>query len=102
MAKRYRRRKCPPGTLMAYYGKMPGDSPDLIIAWGDGVPRCDHALLHYVFASHRMFEESPPLHDEPANKKRNTFFDELLARGYDPGTFEFRIRKLTTGTPDHG
>ena len=85
MTKRYRRRNTKPGQLQAYYGKLPHDDPDLILANGEGVPRCDRAYLYYSLGCGKFNfkgEEQP------------SFFEELKSRGYDMDTFRFSIQKL--------
>ena len=87
MAKRYRRRNTKPGQLQAYYGKLPHDEPDLILANGEGVPRCDRAYLYVVFGSDRYGYKGI------RGDKELSFFEELKARGYDMDTFRFSIQK---------
>ena len=86
-----RRPTVKPGELHVWYGRLDGDAPDVIFANGDGVPRCDRALLNYAFCSKRMaFDSTPGVRGyvfEPG------FIEELEKRGYDLSTLRFRIRK---------
>ena len=81
MAKRYRRRSPKPRELIAYLGRIDGEPPDLIFAWGDGIARCDAALLNHALTQRRAFDVGESL------------FDELKKRGYDLDTLRFSIKK---------
>lgn len=82
--KRYRSPKLKPGYLYIYYGRLEGDDPDVVYANGEGVPRCDRALLHCVMGTKRLIYDGTY---EPS------LFDELAARGYDLDTLKFSIQK---------
>lgn len=82
--KRYRRPKLKEGELRAYYGKLPGDEPDIVID-RNGIPRCDGALLYYHLATQR-FTHIP-------GEMMPCLIDELEARGYDITTLKFSIMK---------
>ena len=84
MATRYRRRNTKPGQLEAYFGKLPGDDPDLIFSNGEGVPKCDRAYLYSALGSVRFGF---------MGNKEPSFFEELKSRGYDMDTFRFSIQK---------
>jgi len=73
-----------------YYGKLPHDEPDVIYHSGDGVPRCDRTLLHWVMGSKR-----PPA--KPGDAWERSFIEELIARGYDISTLRFSINKPPNG-----
>lgn len=79
--KRYRNRIPKPGELISFYGKLKYDKPDIIYAWGDGIPRCDGSLLHYFFTGKTFDNKS--------------LIEELEARGYDIETFQFSIKLKT-------
>jgi hypothetical protein len=70
-----------------FHGRLPDESrPDVVIAWGDGCSKRDGALLHCVLASKR-----PPI--VGGREWDQSLLDELVSRGYDLTTLEFRIRK---------
>jgi hypothetical protein len=79
-----------PGQLKVQFGRLAGDTPDIIYARGDGIPRADAHLLHNVLASKRpCVDIAAPdiLSWEPS------LFDELEARGYDISTLRISIEK---------
>ena len=81
------RKKAAPGELRMFYGRLPNDSaPDVVIAWGAECSKRDGALLHYILCSKRP----PSLNGEPWEP---SLVDELVSRGYDLSTIEFRVRK---------
>ncbi|MEJ2043675.1 MAG: hypothetical protein P8X74_03740 [Reinekea sp.] len=83
--KRYRAPKAKDGELKAQWGKLPYDNPNLCYAWGDGIPKCDGRLLHYMFAGKRY---------SPIDKTwDDSFIEELEKRGYDLTTLKFSIQK---------
>lgn len=104
-AKRYRSRNAKPGELIMYYGKLPGDNPDVCYGWGgDGASKRDGALLHYMFAGKRQRQA---ISDE--DKKASggypivfdkSFLEELEVRGYDMTTLKFSIQKKAASTPE--
>jgi hypothetical protein len=74
-----------PRTMHVYHGIYErGDSPDVIFHSGNGVPRCDRALLYCIFAGRRYTWDGKP---------EKSFVEELEARGYDISTIRFSIRK---------
>lgn len=78
--KRYRRRPLVKGLLRIYYGKLPGDNPDIIYSGGEGTSKCDRALLHHVIGSERMQLDL----DRPGHYKfGKSLLQELEERGYD-------------------
>ena len=81
------RKRAKPGQLRAFYGRLPGDSPDVIYSWGDGVSKRDGHLLHAIIGS----ERPPTIPGEPWQP---SLLDMLRDRGYDLATLEFSIRKL--------
>lgn len=94
--KRLRTPKAKPGELKAQWGRLPHDDPDMVFCWGEGVPRCDGALLHYAFGSKR----ARPARTEDERKVSysgvvfdDSFIEELEKRGYDISTFKFSIMK---------
>lgn len=75
-----------PGELHVYYGKDDGGDVDMVIGWGDGVPRCDRALLYVQFGADRLNHKM---------EVEQSFAKELEARGYDITTIRFSIQKKT-------
>ena len=87
-AKRYRRRTAKPGQLIAYWGKLPGDSPDVLYAWGaGGASKADAHLIHSMLSGygHRIDDKYPAKHDG--------YLNELEARGYDLTTLRFSVER---------
>jgi hypothetical protein len=85
MAKRWRTPKAKDGELKMQYGKLPHDSPDLCYVRGDGIPKCDGRLLHYMLSGKRY---------SPVDKAWDaSFLEELEKRGYDLTTLKFSIQK---------
>lgn len=88
--KRLRAPKLRDGELRVYWGREPGDSPDVIFAWqGDPSMRRDTRLLHYHLASQRPDPNARPLF----SKMDPSLFEELDRRGYDLTTLRFSIMK---------
>lgn len=85
--KRYRRPKVTKGQIKIQKGKIDGDE-DICIFYGDGIPRCDRALLFNSFCSKRQRTDlsTGKLRFEPS------LLDELEARGYDLDTLRFTIK----------
>ncbi len=73
-----------------YWGKLPGDSPDIIYSWqGDSSMKHDSRLLHYYLGS-----QQPDWHEKPLFSKMNpSLLEELDTRGYDITTLKFSIMK---------
>jgi hypothetical protein len=102
--KRLRRRKAKPGQLIAYYGKLPHDGPDVVFAWGgSGASKHDGALLHHMLASKRL---EVVLGEEERKHTRcghhifgKSFIQELEDRGYDITTIYFSIEQKPTSKP---
>lgn len=89
MRNRATRKKAAPGELRMFYGRLPGEYDDVIIAHGDGTSKRDAALLHFA-----MCCERPSV--IPGAADHLGLIDELVERGYDLTTLEFRIRKKAT------
>lgn len=90
MATRYRRPKLKDGELRIYYGNVPHDNPDVILAWqGNREMKRDTNLLHYYICSKRPDPHKLPIFSvmEPS------LIEELVARGYDITTLKFSIMK---------
>lgn len=88
--------KAKPGELMARWGREDRYSgPDVVFAWGDGVPSCDARLVNTVLCNDRFY---PAGMDKPLGTYRTeqSFVAELEARGYDIATLRFSIRKKQT------
>ena len=75
-----------PGVLLAQWGRDASrEPPDLIYAYGDGVPRADMHILHNTLSCVRYVG---------AGQFSPSFIDELKARGYDITTLRFSVQKL--------
>ena len=79
-----------PGELHVYYGRVDGDSPDVVFHSGQGVPSCDRAYMYWAFSTERMVPRMNGPTFDPS------FVDELVKRGYDISTLRFRIKKKVT------
>ena len=88
--KRFRKPKLKDGELRIYYGKLPHDNPDVVLAWqGDSMMKRDTALLHHFICS-----QHPDPHFRPIFGKMNkSLVDQLVERGYDITTLNFSIMK---------
>lgn len=95
--KRFRKPKLKDGELRIYYGKLPGDAPDVIYAWqGDRSMKRDSALLCLHFGS-----QQPDIHARPLFSEMNpSLLDELDRRGYDLSTIRFSIMKKAAANVD--
>ena len=99
MTRRWRTPKAKPGELKAQWGRVDGDSPDFVYAWGPGVEKADARLLHGIFGCKQIrlaFSEA----DRAKSGGLPYYFDstaleELEERGYDLTTLKFSIRKKT-------
>ena len=90
MAKRYRKPKLKDGELRIYYGKVPHENPDVILAWqGNSGMKCDTNLLHYYICSKRPDPHKLPIF----SVMQPSLIEELEARGYDITTLKFSIMK---------
>lgn len=88
--KRFRRPKLKDGELRMYWGKLPGDCPDIIFSWqGDWSMKRDSRFLHYALASDRPDPFAQPIF----SKMNPSFIKELEMRGYDITTIKFSIMK---------
>jgi len=90
--KRFRRQKLKNGELRIYYGKLPFDSPDIVFEWnGDSSMKFDSRYLHYYLGC-----KKPNIKNKMTDYSdmQNSFFEELIARGYDIATLKFSIQKL--------
>lgn len=93
-ANRFRRPKLKDGELRIYWGKLPHENPDVVLAWqGDRNMKRDTNLLHYVMCSKR-----PKIHLGAVDwsAMEPSLIEELEARGYDITTLQFSIRKRAT------
>jgi len=91
-----RTKKVKPGQLLIYYGKLPGDTPDILGSWGgEGADKRDSKLLMNLFCSKRLrlaFSDD----DKKESGGRpylwdKSLIDELTERGYDITTLKFSI-----------
>lgn len=86
--KRFRQPKAKPGQLKVQWGKLNGDDPDLVFAYGGaGAQGCDSRLLYYYFCSKKV----------TGNEIELSLFEELEKRGYDMTTFKFSIERKKEG-----
>ncbi len=88
--KRFRRPKLKDGELRIYWGKLPHESPDVVLSWqGDRSMKRDSALLHYYICS-----KHPDLFAKPLfSVMKPSLIEELESRGYDITTLKFSIQK---------
>lgn len=93
--KRFRRPKLKDGELRVYWGRLPGDTPDVLYQWqGDSSMKQDCRLLHNHFAT-----MNPDLFAKPLfSKMEPSLLEELEARGYDITTLRFSITKKRPNT----
>ncbi len=97
--KRYRQKKCKPGQLLLYWGKLPHDNPDIVGAWGgEGADKRDSHLIMSTFCSPRVTlvfneEDKRKAHGRPYYFD-HSLMDELKQRGYDISTLKFSIEQL--------
>lgn len=66
------------------YGRVDG-SNDHVIAYGEGIPRCDRALL-FSLVSTKTFNPVRNVWDD-------SFLEELEQRGYDLTTLKISVEK---------
>lgn len=79
--KRFRRKKLNDGELKVYWGKMPGQFPELIYSYqGDDIMRRDIFLMLHVLENKRP-------------NMTTSLVEELDSRGYDITTLQFSIMK---------
>ena len=72
------------GQIKMQRGRLDGEE-DMLIFFGDGVPRCDRALVFNTLCSDRYgFNSTKP---DPS------FIEELELRGYDLETLKFSIER---------
>lgn len=72
----------PKGDLVAWWGKIKGESPDICFHWDKHV--ADGHLLHYFLTR--------PDVDRHGNVMKS-FIEELESRGYDITTLKFSIQR---------
>ena len=92
--RRYVRRNPKPGQLIAYYGKLKDEKPDVVVAWGgEGADKRHGNLLFYILGSERL----ELVHgDEAKALGRDWKFGKSAIRmleeaGYDLSTLRFSI-----------
>lgn len=91
--KRFRRRKAKPGQLLVYYGKLPHDRPDVLLAWGgEGATKNDAHLVYGVLCMHRIEMEIGDRHTFQ-HVRVHSLIEELERRGYDITTLRFSIER---------
>ncbi len=91
--KRFGKPRAKKGELKLKYGKIDGQN-DHVIAWGDGIPPCDRALLYHLVNS----KSYSPVR----NVWDDSFIEELEKRGYDLTTLQISIQKKKTEKMEGG
>ena len=88
--KRLRKPKLKDGELRVYWGQIPGDPPDVILAWqGERIMKRDTKMLRSFMCSPRPDPFAKPIF----SKMDPSMIQELEARGYDLTTLKFSIMK---------
>ena len=87
--RRWRAPKAAPGELVARWGKLPHENPQVCYSWGEGCTKREAALLHNVLTTERPDWTTKPLF----SKMWPSFLAELEASGYDLTTLRFSVRK---------
>ncbi len=82
--KRYGVPRAKAGQLKMQYGCIDGHN-DHVVAWGDGIPACDRALLHHLVNS-KTYSPVRDVWDD-------SFLEELEKRGYDTTTLKISVEK---------
>jgi len=77
-----------------YWGKLPGDAPDIVIEWkGEAFMKRDS---NYLFCA--LANDKPDVFAQPLfSKMQPSFIKELELRGYDVTTLKFSIMKKNGG-----
>ena len=87
---RFRKPKLKEGELRVYWGKLPHENPDVVLAYqGDGLMRRDTNMLRVFMCSQHPDPFAKPLF----SKMNPSMIQELEARGYDLTTLKFSIMK---------
>lgn len=95
--KRLRKPKLKDGELRMYWGREPGDSPDVMLAYqGDRTMKWDMKMLHYLMCSRHPDPHAKPIF----NKMNPSMIEELESRGYDITTLKFSIMKKPTAAQE--
>lgn len=88
--KRFRAPKLKYGELRIYWGKVPHENPDVVLAYqGDHMMKRDSNMLHSFICSQHPDPFAKPLF----SKMNPSMIEELEARGYDITTLKFSIMK---------
>lgn len=76
-----------PGFLIARWGRLPHDKPDLCYGWNAPARACDSRLLDNLLASKPIesYENGCPVFGK-------SFLEELEERGYDITTLRFEVQ----------
>lgn len=77
------------GAIKFQYGRWEGEY-DYLVLFGNGVPRCDRALVMNQFTGYNI---SLDWKNEGKPVFNGSFIDELEKRGYDTKTIKFYIEK---------
>ena len=73
-----------------YWGKLPHDAPDIIVAWqGDSSMKRDSRLLFYLLCNDRPDPSAEPIF----SKMEPSLIKELESRGYDITTLRLSVMK---------
>lgn len=86
--KRYRRPMVVEGQIKMQKGRLDGET-DILIYYGDDVPRCDRALVMNALCSERQHIDLKTMRP----KFSPSLVDELERRGYDIDTLKFSVRR---------
>lgn len=100
--KHWREPKAKPGELLARWGKVKYADPDIVYAWGQGVPKGDSHLLHSALSAPRTrlnYDAKFPASRFDATIDEPSFLQELEARGYDLTTLRFSVQKKSDYPP---
>lgn len=93
--KRYRTPVAKPGHIKIEWGKASRhDSPDLVVAWGDGVDmKCTGRLIMNAITEKPLRSKFPG----PGHEYGTSLVDELEARGFDIATLKISIQRKPLG-----
>jgi len=82
--KRFGKPRARDGQLKLQYGRYEGEE-DHFVTYGDGIPRCDRALLSDLVSGKSYSPLSETWND--------SFMEELEKRGYDLTTLKISVEK---------
>jgi hypothetical protein len=88
------------GKLLARWGRIEYDCPDLCTSWGLPARRCDSHLLLGFFSSAPYSEGDR--HNGYSPRRHLTFLEELKARHYDVRTLRLTVTRTQDDLPKTG